>query len=1039
MLERTSRPAALADHPAKSEKTRVFISYSRKDATFANWLRSGLEGRGIEVFRDIEDTLAGEEWWRRLQALISQADTVIFVLSPNSVASAICRDEVAHALKLNKRVFPAVIADINWALAPEGLIKLHGLFFNDSAQREAALTRLTEALETDIGWIREHTRLGELAQHWDRQKRPRAILLRGAALEDAERWLTERPKTARAATNLQQEYIRASRRAARQRLRVLVAISVGTAISTTMLGAGAYVQMLKAQENQRKAELERSRVLTEFSNENLRNGDPVTAALLAVEALPDASGASERPYYPPAELALRKGLREQRERLVFGGDRLVRAAAFSPDERFVVTAVNDGTVRIWDTSTGKLVSMLTGEKNFGSRTVTYSPDHERILVGDDKGNARVFDAADNRLIHTLRASSRGLRVAAFGAEGRLILTAGLDNAPAVWDGATGELRFTLIGHDRTVESAAFSLDGRRIVTASHDMTARIWDAETGQGLVILRGHEDRVGMAVFSPDGQRVLTASDDKTARLWDAVTGAHLGTLSGHNAAVLYAAFSPDGRSIITGSSDRTGRIWDSQLGGDQIPGARTRLLLGHSGNVHLTAFDKDSERALTVSNDLTVRVWKVETGEQLAILKGHVEQITSAVFGTRSNTVLTASEDGSTRIWDLDAAPLWMARWKHNDPVVFADFSSDGQLVVTTSEDDTARIWNALTGELAADLKGHQADVVSAAFSPNSKHVVTASRDGTARIWDTSTGEELHKLEVGGEVNGAVYSPDGRQILTASNDGSAAIWDSADGSRIKEFKANKNGLVGATFSPDGRRILTCSSDRTARIWDVKSARMIVLAGHTGECRSAVFSPGGSRTLTAGDVTARLWDSATGQPVTEFPKRGTAVSNRGSVISAAFDHSGRFILTVTTSRPFVHVWNIASGQVVNLASLGDPVTRAVFSPGDDQVLTVSNDGTLRLWDARSGAAVDELQAHEGQILHATFSFDGQRMLTTSKDETARLWQAFVSKKDLLDFAESKLSRCLHAIQRERFGLDNRAPSWCKRLGKWPSMPEAP
>jgi WD40 repeat protein len=96
-------------------------------------------------------------------------------------------------------------------------------------------------------------------------------------------------------------------------------------------------------------------------------------------------------------------------------------------------------------------------------------------------------------------------------------------------------------------------------------------------------------------------------------------------------------------------------------------------------------------------------------------------------------------------------------------------------------------------------------------------------------------------------------------------------------------------------------------------------------------------------------------------------------------------------------------------------------------------------LWDARSGGALDELQAHEGQILHAAFSLDGQRMLTTSKDETARLWQAFVSKKALLDFAESKLSRCLHGTQRARFGLEERAPSWCERLGKWPSKPAAP
>ena len=278
------------------------------------------------MFRDIEDTLPGEEWWRRLQHLISQADTVIFVLSPNSVASSVCRDEVAYALKLSKRVFPAVIADINWALAPEGLIKLHGLFFDDLAQRDVALARLVEALETDIDWIREHTRLGELALRWDAQQRPMGDLLRGRALEEAEHWLTQRPKTARSPTNLHQEYIRVSRSAARQRGRVLVAGSLALAIAMSGLGIFAWLQKSEAQSQQAAAELqkteaelqraaaeaqrievqrrealllrEKSHMLTEFANQNLREGDPVTAALLAVEALPDLGKNPERLYDP---------------------------------------------------------------------------------------------------------------------------------------------------------------------------------------------------------------------------------------------------------------------------------------------------------------------------------------------------------------------------------------------------------------------------------------------------------------------------------------------------------------------------------------------------------------------------------------------------------------------------------------------------------------------------------------------------------------------------------------------------------------------
>lgn len=356
------------DRSATEGKTRVFVSYSRKDADFAVWLQRGLVEREIEVFRDIEDTFLGEEWWRRLQELISRADTVVFVLSPNSVDSSVCRNEVAYAQKLNKRIFPAVIADIKWASVPDGLAKIHSVFFNEIAGREAALGQLVEALETDIEWIREHTRLGELAQHWDAQRRPAADLLRRRALEEAERWLTQRPKSARSPTNLHQEYIQASRMAARRRGRIAVAASLAVAIATSGIGAVAYLQRLEAEQQRSEAErqrseaqrnahmlsVENSRMLTEFAKQNLHEGDPVTATLLAMEALPDRAEKSERPYYPPAELVLRAALRARNERLVLGGGYIVRAAVFSPDGHHILTAENDGRARIWDAASGKV-------------------------------------------------------------------------------------------------------------------------------------------------------------------------------------------------------------------------------------------------------------------------------------------------------------------------------------------------------------------------------------------------------------------------------------------------------------------------------------------------------------------------------------------------------------------------------------------------------------------------------------------------------------------------------------------------------------
>ena len=63
-------------------KTRVFISYSRKDMAFADKLEAALKARGFEVLIDREEIYAFEDWWKRIQALIGRADTVVFILSP---------------------------------------------------------------------------------------------------------------------------------------------------------------------------------------------------------------------------------------------------------------------------------------------------------------------------------------------------------------------------------------------------------------------------------------------------------------------------------------------------------------------------------------------------------------------------------------------------------------------------------------------------------------------------------------------------------------------------------------------------------------------------------------------------------------------------------------------------------------------------------------------------------------------------------------------------------------------------------------------
>src|SRR5271155_3377636 len=119
-------------------KARIFISYSRKDMPVADRLEAALKARGFEPLIDREEIYAFEDWWKRIEALISRADTVVFVLSPDAVASDVALKEVAYAASLNKRFAPIVCQRVTDGAIPEALRRLNFIFFDDAAHFEAS-------------------------------------------------------------------------------------------------------------------------------------------------------------------------------------------------------------------------------------------------------------------------------------------------------------------------------------------------------------------------------------------------------------------------------------------------------------------------------------------------------------------------------------------------------------------------------------------------------------------------------------------------------------------------------------------------------------------------------------------------------------------------------------------------------------------------------------------------------------------------------------------------------------------------------------
>jgi hypothetical protein len=82
-------------------KLKVFISYSRKDADFAQQLLLALETRGLAPKIDTQDLPKLEDWKRELLGFIHEADAVVFIVSPHSIASPVCGWEVEQVIELH--------------------------------------------------------------------------------------------------------------------------------------------------------------------------------------------------------------------------------------------------------------------------------------------------------------------------------------------------------------------------------------------------------------------------------------------------------------------------------------------------------------------------------------------------------------------------------------------------------------------------------------------------------------------------------------------------------------------------------------------------------------------------------------------------------------------------------------------------------------------------------------------------------------------------------------------------------------------------